>query len=79
MYRENGILEIRLAEGNDRRTPEKKKRCEETCTITINVLELLGMVVTAWIMFEVVGDRLDADGDRMLMRGYHKPAVSWVI
>lgn len=43
------------------------------------MLELLGMVVTACIMFEVVGDRLDADGDRMLMRGYHKPAVSWVI
>ena len=30
--------------------------CRETCTITINLLELLGMVVTAWVMLELVRD-----------------------
>ena len=44
----------------------------ETCSITINLLglvELLGMVMTAWIMLELVGDRADAKGDSMLMHG----------
>ena len=52
-------------------TTELKRKADlrETSTITINLLELLGMVVTAWVMLELVGDRPDAEGDPILMRG----------
>ena len=50
----------------------------ETCTITINLLELLGMVVTAWVMLELVGDTPTSDGDPVSMRGDNMAAVSWV-
>ena len=36
------------------------------------------MVVTAWVMIELVGDRPDAKGDPILMRGENKAAVSWI-
>lgn len=36
------------------------------------------MVVTAWVMLELVGDRPDAAGDPILMRGDNMAAVSWV-
>ena len=36
------------------------------------------MIVTAWVMLELVGDRVDAKGDPILMRGDNTPAVSWV-
>ena len=39
----------------------------ETCPITINLLEVLGMVMTAWVMLVVVGDRADAKGDPILL------------
>ena len=57
---------------------KRKADLQETCTITINLLELLGMVVTAWVMLELVGDRPDAAGDLILMRGDNMAAVSWV-
>ena len=47
---------------------ERKADLQETCTITINLLELLGLVVSAWVMLELVGDRSDAAGDPILMR-----------
>ena len=47
----------------------RKTDCQETCTITINLLELLGMVVTAWVMLELVGDRPGLEGGPILMRG----------
>ena len=52
-------------------TTELRRKADigETCTITINLLKLLGMVVTAWVMLELVGDRPDAEGDPILMRG----------
>ena len=61
-------------------TTELKRKADlgETCTVTINLLELLGMVVTAWVMIELVGDRPDAKGDPILMRGDNKAAVSWI-
>ena len=61
-------------------TAELKRKAarRETCTITINLLELLGMVVTAWVMLELVGDRADAKGDPILMRGDNRAAVSWI-
>ena len=57
------------------RDSKRKADCQETCTIPINLLELLGMVVTAWVMLELVGDRLDAEGDPILMRGDNRAAV----
>ena len=48
----------------------------ETCsTITINPLELLGMVVTTWVMLELVGDKADAKGNPILFRGDNMAAV----
>ena len=51
-------------------TAELKRKAElhETCTVTINLLELLGMVVTAWVMLELVGDMPAFEGDPVLMR-----------
>ena len=48
----------------------------EICTITINMLELLGMVVTTWVMLALVGDRVDAKEDPILMHGDNMAAVS---
>ena len=61
-------------------TAELKRKVDrrETCTITINLLELLGMVVIAWVMLELVGDRANADRDPFLMRGDNTAAVSWI-
>ena len=56
---------------------KRKTELQETCTITINLLELLGIVVYAWVMLELVGDRPDAAGDPILMRGDSMAAVSW--
>ena len=57
---------------------ERKADLQETCTITINLLELLGMVVTAWVKLELVGDKPDAAGGPVLMRGDNIAAVSRV-
>ena len=56
---------------------KRKADCQETCTIPINLLELLGMVVTAWVMLELVGDRPDAEGDPILTRDDNRVAISW--
>ena len=34
----------------------RKADCQETWTITTNLLELLGIAVTAWVMLELVRD-----------------------
>ena len=59
-------------------TAEQKRKADrrETCSITINLLELLGMVVTAWVMLELVGDGADVMSDPLLMRGDNTAAVS---
>lgn len=46
-------------------TTELKEKAErrETCTVTINLLELLGMVVTGWVMLELVGGSPKSVGD----------------
>ena len=36
------------------------------------------MVVTAWVMLELVGDTPDAEGDPILMRGDNVAVVSWI-
>ena len=61
-------------------TAELKRKAErrDTCTVTINLIELPGMVVTAWVMLELVGNRPASEGDPALMRGDNVAAVSWV-
>ena len=41
------------------------------------MLELVGMVLTAWFMHELVGDRPESKGDQILMRGDNFAAVTW--
>ena len=36
---------------------KRKAARRETCGVTINFLELVRMVLTAWVMYELVGDR----------------------
>ena len=57
---------------------KRKAELNETCTITINLIELLGMVVTAWVMLYLAGDTPERDGDRVLNSGDNTAAVSWV-
>ena len=56
---------------------KRKAARRETPSVTINLLELVGMVVTAWVMHELVGDRPETEGDPILMRGDNVAAVTW--
>ena len=59
-------------------THELKRKAErrEKCTITINFLALLGMVVTAWVMLELAADTPESVGDPVVMRGDNVAAVT---
>ena len=46
--------------------------------ITINLLELCGMVVTAYVTQVIMQDRPDTQGDPVLLRGDNVAAVSWI-
>ena len=54
----------------------RKAERRETCTITINLLELLGVVVTAWLMLELQGDEPASAGDPIVLRGDNVAAVT---
>ena len=57
----------------------KKAQLRRTCTITINLLELSGMMVTARVILALVHDRPENPGDPILMRGDNlAAAVMWV-
>ena len=56
---------------------KRKGARRETCSITIHLLELVGMVLTARVMYELVGDRPESKGDPILMRGDNFAAVTW--
>ena len=45
---------------------------------SINVLELLGMVVSAWVLVSPCAERPAALGDCVLLRGDNEAAVEWV-
>ena len=57
---------------------KRKAALRQTCTITINLLELWGMVSSAWLMLELRGDRPASVGDPLLMPGDNVAAVTWV-
>ena len=63
----------------ERMTADLKRKVDrrEASSITINLLEVLGVVVTAWVMLELVGDKLTCDGDPVSMRDDNVAAVSW--
>ena len=46
--------------------------------VTINLLEVVEMVQTAWAMHYLIGDRPEPKGDPVLMRGDNFAAVTWV-
>ena len=56
---------------------KQKAARRETCSVTINLLELVGMVMTAWVMHSLVGDRPKNNNDPVLMRGDNMAAVTW--
>ena len=63
-----------------RLTAELKRKAEtkETSAIRVNLLELAGMFMTAWVVHMIVGDRPQTAGDAVLLRGDNVSAVSWV-
>lgn len=42
-----------------------------------NALELVGMLLIAWVLHELVGDRPDTKGDPILIRGINFAAATW--
>ena len=62
-----------------RLTAELKRKAEtkETSATTINLLEVAGMFMTAWVVQMVVGDRRQTAGDAVLLRGDNVSAVCW--
>ena len=56
---------------------KRKAACRETSSVTINLLELVGMVLTAWVMHELVGDHPAQRGDPIRIRGDNFAAVTW--
>ena len=47
--------------------------------ISINILELMAMVMTAYVMMVMRRDRPDREGATVLMGGDSSSAVKWVI
>ena len=41
---------------------KRKAACRETCSVTINLRELVGMVLTAWVMHELEGTAQNVRG-----------------
>ena len=52
--------------------------CASHSKLSINLLELLAMVVTAYVMVVVKEDRPSVAGEPVLIRGDSSSAVSWV-
>ena len=54
------------------------KHLQSQDSISINALELLGMVMSAYMLVVVCGERLVADKDCVLLRGDSEAAIHWV-
>ena len=65
-------------------TAEQSRFCGSSTVVTgendisINALELLGMVVSAWVLVSPCAERPSATGDCVLLRGDNEAAVAWV-
>ena len=66
-----------LAEEESARTIRSRKRGHVN-RLSINVLELLGVVMTAFVMVVIRTDRLARAGEPVPMRGNSSSAVQWV-
>ena len=47
--------------------------------LSVNILELMGMVMTAYAMIVIRKDRPTKEGESVLLRGDSSSAVQWVI
>ena len=50
----------------------------KSCEITMNLLELCGMIFTAFVVQILLADRPTSEGESVMMRGDNVSAVSWV-
>ena len=71
------ILGIRLDHVLSRRLKNQPTTKGEDA-ITINLLELSGMVMTAYVTRAILHDGPDTQGDPLLLRGHNVAAVSWI-
>ena len=55
---------------------KRKDELRKTCTIAINLLRVVGIFVTAWVMLNLVSDRPAFEEDLVLMRADNVAAVS---
>ena len=55
---------------------QRKDELRKTCTVATNLLRIVGMVVTAWVMLELVGDRPAFEENPVIMRADNVTAVS---
>ena len=67
-----------LSEGEVKRTIRSRKGGGRN-RLYINVLELMGMVMTAYVMIVIRRDRPAKEGESVVMRGDSSSAVQWVI
>ena len=76
MHGDGGVLEIRPA----RRGAETYDRGGQAVAdlISINLLEVMAMVVTAFVMVDMRGDRPGRKGEAVLMRADNEAAVTSV-
>ena len=49
-----------------------------SCEITIHLLELCGMIITAFVVQILLADRPTSEGESVMMRGDNVSALSWV-
>ena len=61
----------------DTRLSSETKR-SKNCEIMINLLELCGMIITAFVAQILLADRPTTEGESIMMRGDNVSAVSWV-
>ena len=61
----------------DIRARMRKRACSRD-DLSVNVFQLLGMVVTAWALIVHAGARSEYPGQSILMRGDNMSAVHWV-
>ena len=67
-----------MSEGEVKKTI-RSRRGGDRNRLSINILELLEMVMTAYAMIVIKKDRPVKEGNSVLMRGDSSSAVQWVI
>ena len=67
-----------LDDGERSRFCGSSKSVADENDISINVLELLGMVVSAWVLVSACAERPSVMGDCVLLRGDNEAAIQWV-